>query len=169
MVRSVLEPPVSPFRYLCITLLPALLAACAATPGGETAPAAPAVGGLGAGATGGGLLAAPEPLAPPTTAPVRLEGRLLEGPYVLQLVKDDIERAQRSALTAFETTPSGQTSIWRNPTNGHWGTLTPTRTYQDASGRYCREYRQTVTLGGQEHQGNGSACREPDSVWRIMS
>ena len=41
--------------------------------------------------------------------------------------------------------------------------------YQDAGGRYCREYRQTITLGGQEHQGNGSACREPDAVWRIMS
>lgn len=152
-----------------------LLAACAATPGGGSAgPAAtpalaPAAGGLGAGATGGGLLAATEPAVPPAAGPVRMEGRLLEGPYVLQLGKEDVERAQRSALTAFESAPSGETTIWRNPKNGHWGTLTPTRTYQDAGGRYCREYRQTVTLDGQEHQGNGSACREPGSVWRIMS
>lgn len=159
-----------PFRNaLASTLIAVLLAACTATSGGGgTVASQPAAGGIGAAATGG-LLAAPEPAMPPATAPVRMEGRLFDGPYVLQLNKDDNERAQRAALAAFESTPSGQTSIWRNPTNGHWGTLTPTRTYQDAGGRYCREYRQTITLGGQEHQGNGSACREPDAVWRIMS
>jgi surface antigen len=160
----------NPFRNAILPSLAAvLLAACTATTGsGGTAGAPPASGGLGANATGG-LLAAPDPTMPPATAPVRMEGRLLDGPYVPLLNKDDFERARHAALTAFESTPSGQTTIWRNPTNGHWGTLTPTRTYQDASGRYCREYRQTVTLGGQEHQGNGSACREPDAVWRIMS
>ena len=75
----------------------------------------------------------------------------------------------RAAQNALETTPAGQTSIWRNPVNGHWGTVTPSRTFQDASGRYCRDYRQTVTVDGQEHQGNGTACRETDGAWRIMS
>ena len=159
----------SPFKFLL--LLPLLLAAgCTATTASGPDPAPqPAAGGLGAGATGGGLLAAAEPVVPPAAGPVRMEGRLLDGPYVLQLAKDDVERAQQSALTAFESAPTGETTIWRNPKNGHWGTLTPVRTYQDASGRYCREYRQTVTLDGKEHQGNGSACRERDAVWRIMS
>lgn len=161
-----LEPTVRPFRSLFLLLL--VLAACTATTRDGQAPQ-PAAGGLGAGATGGGLLAATEPAVPPATGAVRMEGRLLDGPYVLQLAKDDVERAQRSALTAFESAPTGETTIWRNPKNGHWGTLTPVRTYQDPGGRYCREFRQTVTLDGQEHQGNGSACREPDSVWRIMS
>lgn len=166
MARTIaMEPTVSPFKSLL--LMPLVLAACTAA-GSAPAPQ-PAAGGLGAGATGGGLLAATEPAVPPATGVVRMEGRLLDGPYVLQLGRDDVERAQRSALAAFESAPSGETTIWRNPKNGHWGTLTPVRTYQDAGGRYCREFRQTVTLDGQEHQGNGSACREPDSVWRIMS
>jgi surface antigen len=136
------------------------LAACMTTGGGT------ASGGLGPTASGG-LLAAnttsnlPEPT--PHTA-----GRLLEGPYVVLLTTDDRARAQRAAVVSFESTPSGQTTIWRNPGNGHWGTLTPSRTFRDATGRYCRDYRQTVTIGGQEHQGNGSACREPDGIWRIM-
>jgi surface antigen len=161
----------NPLRYALLSFLMAiLLAGCSATTGsgGTTGAPPPVSGGLGANATGG-LLAAPDPAVPPATAPARMEGRLLDGPYVPLLSKDDFERARRGALTAFESTPSGQTTIWRNPTNGHWGTLTPTRTYQDAGGRYCREYRQTVTLGGQEHQGNGSACREPDAIWHIMS
>jgi len=158
----------SPFRSLCLSMSLLLLAACTATTEGGSAGPAPQPGGLGARATGG-LLTTTEPAVPAATAPVRMEGRLLDGPYVVQLGKEDVERAQRAALTALESTPSGQTTIWRNPKNGHWGTLTPTRTYQDASERYCRDYRQTVTLGGQEHQGNGSACRERDQVWRIMS
>lgn len=144
-----------------------MLAACTATTGGTGAPS-PAAGGLGANATGG-LLAAPDTTPAPGATPVRMEGRLLDGPYVPLLNKEDFERAQQAALTAFESTPSGQTTIWRNPTNGHWGTLTPTRTYENADGRYCRDYRQTITLGGQEHQGNGTACREPDAVWHIVS
>jgi surface antigen len=115
----------------------------------------------------GGLLAAKTTRDLPETTP-HTAGRLLEGPYVVLLTTDDRARAQRAAVVSFESTPSGQTTIWRNPGNGHWGTLTPSRTFRDATGRYCRDYRQTVTIGGQEHQGNGSACREPDGIWRIM-
>jgi surface antigen len=136
------------------------LAACTTTGGGT------ASGGLGPMASGG-LLAAKTTRDLPETTP-HTAGRLLEGPYVVLLTTDDRARAQRAAVVSFESTPSGQTTIWRNPGNGHWGTLTPSRTFRDATGRYCRDYRQTVTIGGQEHQGNGSACREPDGIWRIM-
>ena len=138
-----------------------------------TASAAPASGGLGAGALGGllGRVPGPDGAAP---APTAISGRLLSGPYQAQLEDSDIARAHRAAVTAFERVPSGQTKIWRNPTNGHWGTLTPTRTYTNAEGRYCRDYRQTVTLGGQEYQGNGTVCFENGAgegraMWRVTS
>lgn len=137
------------------------LAACTTTGG--------ASGGLGPTAAGG-LLAANTGSKPQTAiARERVTGRLLEGPYVLLLTTEDTARAERAAVIAFESTPSGQTTIWRNPENGHWGTLTPSRTYRDAEGRYCRDYRQTVTIGGQEHQGNGSVCRETGGAWHVMS
>jgi surface antigen len=151
----------------------ALLAACTTTTDGAGSTGAngsltPADGGLGVNATGG-LLAASANGRMRIGAEPKMAGRLLEGPYLILLSPDDIRRARRAALTALEETPAGQTTIWRNPANGHWGTLTPTRTFQDARGRYCRDYRQTVTTGGQEHQGNGSACLDPESIWRIMS
>jgi surface antigen len=161
-------------RLILGLVLPlALLPGCTATTGGagKTATSVPSAadGGLGVNATGG-LLTADASGRAQAGGKATLSGRLLEGPYLILLSGDDVDRAQRAALTAFEETPSGQTSIWRNPANGHWGTLTPTRTFQDANGRYCRDYRQTVTTGGQEHQGNGSACLEPgEPVWRIMS
>ncbi|MCG8547792.1 MAG: hypothetical protein MJE12_26655 [Alphaproteobacteria bacterium] len=137
------------------------------------ASAAPAGGGLGPGALGGllGRVPGPDGASP---APAAIGGRLLSGPYQAQLEDSDIARAHRAAVAAFDRVPSGQTKIWRNPTNGHWGTLTPTRTYTNAEGRYCRDYRQTVTLGGQEYQGNGTVCFENGAgdgrtVWRVMS
>ena len=161
-------------RLLLLAAVPALfLYGCTAATDGSDKPAVsadspPDPGGLGVKAAGG-LLATKDRgnLSPET--PVRIAGRLLDGPYLIYLGSDDIARARRAAQNAFETTPSGQTSIWRNPANGHWGTVTPSRTFQDAAGRYCRDYRQTVTVDGQEHQGNGTACREPDGAWRIMS
>lgn len=157
---------------LGLTLPLVLLVACTTTPdsgsNGASGALTPGDGGLGINATGG-LLAANMNGPAQTGSEPKMAGRLLEGPYLILLSPDDVRRARRAALTALEETPAGQTTIWRNPANGHWGTLTPIRTFQDASGRYCRDYRQTVTTGGQEHQGNGSACLDPESVWRIMS
>ncbi|MCZ6875908.1 MAG: hypothetical protein O7G88_20660 [bacterium] len=41
------------------------------------------------------------------------------------------------------------------------------RTYQIDSGQYCREYQQTVVIGGQEDRAFGTACRQPDGSWQI--
>ena len=43
-----------------------------------------------------------------------------------------------------------------------------TRTYKTESGQYCREYQQTITVGGKTEQGYGRACRQPDGSWRIV-
>ncbi len=57
---------------------------------------------------------------------------------------DDTDRlfAAQTAQLALESVPSGIPTAWRNPKNGHAGTVTPTRTYQSENGRYCREYQQ---------------------------
>jgi surface antigen len=156
------RPVIIPRAGLLLALMILSLAACTTTGGSAS-------GGLGATAAGGLLAANSNGIPPAALEREKVTGRLLEGPYVLLLTTDDSARAERAAIVAFDSTPSGQTTIWRNPENGHWGTLTPSRTFRDAEGRYCRDYRQTVTIGGQEHQGIGSACRETGGVWRIMS
>src|SRR5689334_13384189 len=32
----------------------------------------------------------------------------------------------------------------------------------------CREYRQTITVGGQPREARGTSCRQPDGTWRIV-
>ncbi|MCE2510047.1 MAG: hypothetical protein J4G10_03580 [Alphaproteobacteria bacterium] len=73
----------------------------------------------------------------------------------------------RTSTTAFEFNQTGMTSTWSNPDSGNYGSVTPTRTYQ-SQGRYCREYQQSVTVGGNTEQAYGTACRQPDGNWEII-
>ena len=54
------------------------------------------------------------------------------------------------------------------PDNGHYGTITPLNTTEPRAGTYCREYQQTVTVGGQTQEAYGTACRQPDGAWKIQ-
>jgi surface antigen len=66
----------------------------------------------------------------------------------------------------LEHAPDNQTVEWRNPDSGTPHTVTPKRVYEDQSGRYCREYLTTATIGGKTQQVYGSACRQPDGSWQ---
>jgi len=98
-----------------------------------------------------------------------LGGMLIGGFIGNRLDARDKRMASEAAQKAFENNRSGQTSVWNNPDSGHSGTITPTRTTQLANGQYCREYNQTITVGGEQHQAYGTACRQADGTWKIQS
>lgn len=70
---------------------------------------------------------------------------------------------------ALETTPSCTTVTWENPQSGNYGSITPTTTYEESPGRYCREFQQQIVVGGQVQDGYGTACRQPDGSWEIVA
>jgi surface antigen len=74
----------------------------------------------------------------------------------------------KNAQYALENTPSNSSTPWRNPDTGNSGAITPVKTYKESSGRYCREYHQTVNIGGEDQQAYGTACRQPDGSWKII-
>ena len=97
----------------------------------------------------------------------------LAGALIGQEVGKSLDKADRLAMEnttqqALEYNPSQQSSAWRNPDNGHSGTVMPTRTYKEPDGRYCREYTQTVMIEGEQHKAYGTACRRPDGNWEIV-
>ena len=67
---------------------------------------------------------------------------------------------QKTTQRSLETVPSGKTSNWSNPDSGNSGTITPQRTYQKAEGTYCREFQQTISVGGRTEEAYGTACRQ---------
>jgi surface antigen len=85
------------------------------------------------------------------------------------LSDDDAWMIQDSAQSSMEYAKTNQTTVWQNPDTGASGAITPVVTYQNDQGEYCREYQQTVTIGGQQQQAYGTACRMPDGAWEVVS
>ena len=122
-----------------------------------------AVGGL-AGAQigkGSGQLAA--------TAIGVLLGGFLGSEIGASLDKADQAYAAQTTGTALEGNRTGQQSSWSNPDSGNSGSVTPTRTSYDDAGRPCREYQQTVTVGGKTQTAYGTACRDDNGDWQIVN
>lgn len=79
----------------------------------------------------------------------------------------DMAYASKTSHSALENAPAGTTYEWHNPDSGNSGTTTPTQTYQTNNGAYCREFTQTVNVGGEVQDAYGTACRQPDGSWKI--
>ncbi|MGI9504140.1 MAG: RT0821/Lpp0805 family surface protein [Geminicoccaceae bacterium] len=120
------------------------------------------------GATGGGLLAAAAGGGASGIAAGVLLGGLTGGVLGNKLDNEDQRLMQRASHRALETGRTGTSTAWRNPDSGHRGRIKPTRTYQRANGGFCREYQQTIIVGGEERQGFGTACRQPDGSWQTV-
>jgi len=97
-----------------------------------------------------------------------LLGALLGGEVGRTMDHADQLAAER-AYEQAQSAPIGQPITWNNPDNGHAGAVTPVREgTNDQTGEYCREFQQTVTIGGRPENAYGVACRQPDGSWRIV-
>ncbi len=76
------------------------------------------------------------------------------------------QRAQEQAQIDATTVPVGSTIVW-NDANAS-GSVSVLRDGHSSDGQYCREYQQTVTVGGRSEQAYGTACMQPDGAWRIV-
>ena len=82
---------------------------------------------------------------------------------------DQVDRMRANeAVVSARTAPIGETITWNNPQSGNYGSVTPMRDGTAASGEYCREFQQSITVAGRKEQGYGIACRQPDGTWRIV-
>lgn len=154
------------FGFLLVGAVALPLAACmeSAGPKQQIGTLLGAVGGAAAGAQigeGKGRVAA--------TAAGTLLGAFVGSKVGKWLDDVDMALLRQTQQTALETAPSGTSSAWKNPDSGNSGEVTPQRTYQDASGAYCREFQQTITVGGSTESAYGTACRQPDGTWKIAS
>ncbi len=83
---------------------------------------------------------------------------------------DEVDRLKaQQAYDTATTAPVGEKITWSNPETGNSGSVTPTREGTSSTGAYCREFQQTVTIGGKQEEAYGTACRQPDGAWEIQS
>jgi surface antigen len=130
-----------------------------------------AVGGAMLGAIGGGFAGAQFGHGSGNLAATAI-GTLL-GAFIGHQVGESLNRADALAATSAERNAYqaqiGQTISWNNPETGHSGAITPIRDGRDSSGNYCRAFEQSVMVDGRSEQASGTACRQPDGSWRVVS
>ena len=83
----------------------------------------------------------------------------------LNLLDADQQRRHEAALYAAANRP-GEVIVWES--GDAVGRVQTTRVGTSTSGRQCREFQQTVTIGGRTEQGYGTACLQPDGSWEIV-
>ena len=109
-------------------------------------------------------------------APVAMLDVFRKVPFGRNLNKADDVYAERSAQLALEYANDGASRPWTNPENGSTGSITPTRTYQERDGTYCREFDQSIQVrerGNTEVKGSGEAtakvaCRQASGLWKFL-
>ncbi len=103
-----------------------------------------------------------------TTGVGTLLGAMLGNEIGRSLDRADRLALQRTTQQSLEKAPVGKTSKWKNPDSGNYGSVTPKKTYERADGTYCREFTQTITVGGRTEEAYGTACRQPDGTWKLV-
>ncbi len=70
---------------------------------------------------------------------------------------------------ALEASPDQREVAWQNPDADAQYKVTPVRSYENRAGRYCREYITEAVVGGRTEKVYGTACRQPDGAWQVVS
>lgn len=71
---------------------------------------------------------------------------------------------------ALEYNKTNQAADWANPDTARSGVVTPVRTFAGDRGQPCREFITTITTDGkQQQQGYGTACRQSNGAWYVVS
>lgn len=98
-----------------------------------------------------------------------LLGTLIGSEIGASLDKADLAYAEQATNRAY-TAPVGQAISWNNPDSGNSGTITPTRQgVSNTTGQTCREYTQTIYVGGRQQTAVGQACKNADGTWTVLN
>ena len=89
-------------------------------------------------------------------------------PVTAALDPRDRPAAGAAHLRALQFGEPGAPVAWRNPENGHHGTIVPGPAYQ-SNGQTCREFSHTVYVDNHPQTGRGSSCRNTDGTWTPLS
>lgn len=86
---------------------------------------------------------------------------------LLDNLNEQQQREHEAAQVYATAAPIGETISWSDGRAS--GQVTAIREGNSSAGRYCREFHHEVTIGGKKEQSYGTACRQPDGSWELIS
>jgi surface antigen len=102
------------------------------------------------------------------------QAAIIGGTIIGMIVGGSIGRSmdrvdQNCVGQTLEHARDGEAIMWNNQQADTRYQVTPTKTYRETDGRYCREYQTTSVIGGRAQQTYGTACRQPDGSWQLVN
>lgn len=94
----------------------------------------------------------------------------LAGAFIGNAVGKSMDETDRLKMTsALENNSVGQPAYWHNNRTGASYKVVPTKNVSVSGNKYCREYRTVADVAGKKQQIYGTACRQPDGSWKVVS
>ncbi len=94
----------------------------------------------------------------------------LAGAYVGASIGKNMDQTDRLRMNkALENNAVGKPAYWRNQQTGASYRVVPVKNVSVDGNEYCREYRTTADIAGKKQQVYGTACRQPDGTWKVVS
>lgn len=84
------------------------------------------------------------------------------------LAASDLPKRDAAARGAYRA-PIGEKISWSNPESGNSGSFISTRDGWNSAGQYCREYRQEIVLRDRTVLSYGTACKQADGAWAVVT
>lgn len=86
---------------------------------------------------------------------------------LLDMVDEQAQREHEAAQMKATTAVVGEKIVWE--TEAASGYVVTTKEGINNNGLTCREYQQTITVGGKNEEAYGTACLQADGSWKIAS
>lgn len=85
---------------------------------------------------------------------------------IMDIANEEQQRMHEAAQVRATTAAVNETIVWEDGNAS--GSIKTTRIGTSTSGRQCREFQHSVTIGGKTEQAYGTACQQPDGAWEIV-
>ncbi len=125
--------------------------------------------GAAGGAAVGGIIAALADANPAWIAASVILGGVTGGAVGHYLGEDDAKKYAQNHYQALDNLHAGQTSSWRDPSSGNYGSTTVHRTFTAADGALCKDFTETVHTSAKDMSERATACRAENGEWQVRA
>ncbi len=125
--------------------------------------------GAAGGAAFGGVIAALASANPAWIAASVLLGGVTGGALGHYLGEDDAKKYAESHYRALDNLRPGQTSSWRDPSTGNYGSTTVHRAFTADDGAFCKNFTETVHTSAKDMRETATACKASNGDWQVRS
>ncbi len=125
--------------------------------------------GAAGGAAVGGIIAALASANPAWIAASVILGGVTGGALGNYLGEKDAKQYAQHHYQALDNLSAGQTSSWRDPQTGNYGSTTVHRTFTASDGALCKNFTESMHTSAKDVKETATACKASNGEWKVRA